>query len=58
MGSINIINYKDIIDFSDNKVIIDGTNINIIISGKSLVISKLLDEEVLITGDISKIEFR
>ena len=47
---INIVNYKEIIDF-DSKRISVRNNLGItIIEGKDLVISKMLDDEILITG--------
>ena len=54
-NSINIINFKEIIEFSVNRISLrcDGKIINI--EGKNLIISKMLDEEVLITGIISNI---
>lgn len=49
---INIINYEEIIDFSTNKISLRCNNKIINIEGKNLIISKMLDEEVLITGII------
>lgn len=55
-NKINIVNYKKIVHFDFNKVIISHENGNIIILGENLVVSKLLNDEVLITGSIKKIE--
>jgi len=55
---INIVNYKDIGHFDSNKIIIKGENKNVVISGKELVVSKLMNEEILITGNFDNIEFR
>lgn len=52
---INIINYDEIIDFSLNKVSIKYKNKLIVIEGKNLVITKMLEQEVLITGNIFNI---
>ena len=52
---INIINYDEIVDFSLTKVSIKYNNKLIIIEGKNLVISKMLEQEVLITGNISNV---
>ena len=51
-NSINIINFKEIIDFSTTKISLRCENKIINIEGKNLIISKMLDEEVLITGVI------
>lgn len=55
---INILNYKDIVSFTDSKVIIECENKSLYITGKNLIISKLLIDELLIKGDINLIEFR
>ena len=41
-----------------NKINIESDRGDIIISGKNLVVSKLVDDEVLITGDFYNMEFR
>ncbi len=53
---VNIVNYLDIIHFDDNKVIIKHDKGLIKIEGFKLVVSKLLDNELLIKGDIKRIE--
>ena len=57
-NKINILNYKDIGHFDSNKVIVKCDNKKIIIEGKNLVVSKLINDEILINGDYYKIEFR
>lgn len=57
-NKINISNFLNIDHFSNDKIIIKLKNNSIIISGDSLVISKLLIDEILINGKINKIEFR
>lgn len=52
---INIINFQEIIDFSINKISIRCDNKIINIEGKNLIISKMLDDELLITGTILNI---
>lgn len=54
-NQINIVNYDEIVDFSSNKIIIKKMTNLIIIEGKNLTISKMLDNEVLISGIISNI---
>lgn len=57
-NKINIVNYKSVTGFDSNKIIIDCGSKLIIVSGNSLVISKLLLDELLISGNIEKVEFR
>ena len=57
-NKINIINYIDIGHFDNNKIIVKLNNKNIIIKGDNLVVSKLLDSEILITGEFYNVEFR
>lgn len=54
---LDIINYTKILDFSDTKISINSLNKTYIITGINLVISKMLDDEVLITGTIKDISF-
>lgn len=54
-NQVNIINFKEIIDFSVNKISFRCENKIINIEGKDLIISKMLDEEMLITGIILNI---
>ena len=57
-NTINILNYIEIISFSDTKVIIKCPNNTLCINGNNLIISKLLKDELLIKGKITNIEFR
>ncbi len=57
-NKINIINYLEILDLNDNKINLLIPNKHMIITGKKLSVSKLLDKEILIEGNIEKIEFR
>lgn len=57
-NKINITNYIDIGHFDSNKVIVKTNYGNIIIKGNNLVVSKLLNDEILITGEFNNIEFR
>ena len=56
LDKVNIINYQKIIFLEDDKILLLGGNKKITIRGKNLTLSKLLDEEVLILGEITKIE--
>ena len=55
---INITNYIDIGHFDSDKIVVKLENKDIYIKGENLVVSKLLDSEILITGFIKNIEFR
>lgn len=51
-NQVNIINFREILDFSSDKISLKCDNKIINIEGKNLIISKMLDEELLITGII------
>lgn len=55
---INIVNYKDIGHFDSNKIVIKVENREVIVKGENLVVSKLMNDEILITGKYTNIEFR
>lgn len=57
-NKINIVNYKDIGHFDSNKIVVKVENGEIIIKGNDLVVSKLMNDEILITGEFNNIEFR
>lgn len=57
-NKINIVNYESIGHFDSNKIIVRRVGGSIIINGTNLVVSKLLNDEILINGKISNIEFR
>lgn len=53
---ININNYIEIKDFSDTKIVIKNSYGITTISGINLVIAKMVDNEILITGNIMSID--
>lgn len=55
-GKINIVNYDDVISLEDNRVSIKYKKGMIIIKGDNLSVNKLLDNEILITGNIKNLE--
>lgn len=57
-NTLDIVNYLEIISFSDDAITLKYEGGNIRISGKDLIISKLLDDELLIKGEVKSIEFR
>ena len=57
-NKVNVVNYDSIGHFDSNKIMIYYNDGFIIIKGDNLVVSKLLNDEVLITGIIQNIELR
>ena len=57
-NKLDIVNYNDISHFDSNKIIINYKDGSVLITGKNLVVSKLLSDELLIEGSIYKLEFR
>lgn len=55
---VNIINYHEIKEFSSTKIIVSYTNGRTIIEGNNLVVGKMLENEIKITGVISNIILR
>lgn len=57
-GAVNIVNFTEIGHFDSYKVVVKCNSQQVIIEGDNLVVSKLLQDEILVTGRIDKIEFR
>lgn len=57
-NKVNIINYDSIGHFDSNKVKINYSEGEVLITGEKLVVSKLMSDEVLITGIVKNIELR
>lgn len=55
---IDILNYSEIDHFDDNKIMIRHEKGLVVIKGYKLIITKMLDDEILINGKIEKIELR
>lgn len=55
-NKINVVNYSSIGHFDSNKIIIRYEEGSLIIKGESLVVTRLLHDEILITGNIKNIE--
>lgn len=55
-NKLNIINYKRILIFDKNKVSIDTLNKVIVVRGEDLLITKFVNDELLITGKIKEIK--
>lgn len=57
-NKVNVVNYESIGHFDSKEVRIYHTKGEIIVKGSELVVSKLMQEEILILGNIKLIEFR
>ena len=57
-NKINICNYESIGYLDNNLIIIKYTEGEIKIKGENLVVSKLLNDEILISGELKNIEMR
>lgn len=55
-NKVNVVNYIDIITIENERICILSESKKIIIKGSSLTLNKLLENEVLISGDIKSIE--
>lgn len=53
---VHILNYLEIVDFSDTRIVIRYEGGNSVILGNHLTISRMQDEEILIEGMITSIE--
>ncbi len=54
---ININNYQDIVTLEENRITISSTCKMVIIKGNHLSITKLLDNEIVITGEYKEVLF-
>ena len=55
-GIDNVINYHEFLQINSKEMIFTTSFCKINVKGNNLVLSKLLDSELLITGDIDAIE--
>lgn len=55
---INIINYTSLGAIENTKIIVNGPDKNVLITGEKLALKKMLNNEILISGVIKKIELR
>lgn len=56
-NSINIVNYIEVLDFSSKEISIKYNKGIMIIKGSELVVSKMLDDELLIKGNVKSISY-
>ena len=55
-NSVDIVNYDKILEVKDDAVTLSKEDKLLFIRGKNLKVNKLMDQEILITGVILKIE--
>ena len=55
---VNIINYKEILDFDNKKITIRHDNGITNIIGSDLVVSKMVEDEILIAGNLEEIKLK
>lgn len=55
---VDILNYQEVSLFDDNHIVIKHNNSFLSIFGNDLTIIKWLDDEVLVAGEVIKIELR
>ena len=55
---INIINYKEILDFNSTRISIRHSKGITVIEGTDLVVSKMVEDEILITGKFNSINLK
>lgn len=54
---INIVNYVEVLDFSSKEISVKYDKGIMIIKGTELVVSKMMDDELLIKGNIKNISY-
>lgn len=57
-NKLDVVNYTDISHFDSNKIMVNYNKGSLAVLGNNLFVSKLLSDELLIEGNIEKIEFR
>ena len=57
-NKLNIVNYIELIDFNEYEIKVKYVNGILLVNGNNLILKKILNDELLIEGYISKIEFR
>lgn len=53
---VNIVNYEELLQITEKEILLKGKSKKVKVTGDSLSITKLLDHEILIVGDIYNIE--
>lgn len=53
-----VYNYKSLDSFSDKRIVVDLTTKKITITGEALIIVRITDNELMISGTIAKVEMK
>lgn len=56
-NKVDINNYEEVLIFEENQILVATKNKTIRIKGENLIISRLLENELLIEGKIKTVEF-
>ena len=54
---IHVFNYRELVSLSSKKIVLKLESFKILIDGSNLFITRLLPNEILIKGKVSKVEF-
>ena len=54
---VHIINYLEIVDFSSNRVVVKYRGGETVLEGLDLVVSKMMDDELVIEGKLCSIKY-
>ncbi len=53
---IHVINYQELLSLSDEKIRLQAPHLKMTFIGKNLVLSKLLEDEIMVHGHLLKVE--
>lgn len=56
-NKVNINNYKEILIFEENQILVRAEESSVKVRGENLTINRLLENELLIEGKIKTVEF-
>lgn len=56
-NGVNINNYKEILIFEENQILVSTNEASVKVRGENLTINRLLENELLIEGKIKTVEF-
>ena len=54
---IHVFNYQELVSLSSKKIVLKLESFKVILDGSELFITKMLPNEILIKGNVSKVEF-
>ena len=57
-NNVDVLNYKEVEHFDDNKVVVRYDGGIVTVNGYKLIITKMLDDELLINGKIERIDLK